>query len=377
MRTVRVGGLFSGIGAHASACDRLADAWPDVEFKVVFQGEFHAQTASAYDLMHGKTINLGDVSKIKGLNGPLAVDVLFWTPPCQDISRAGPENGASKGSGTRSALMFEVPRILAGTRPTDYPKYLVFEEVPTIQSKYKDVLEQLMAELSALGYCHSMRVVNASNHGQPQNRRRLIMISKLGRDVPDVPIGEPTPLRFKDVMESEPVEDKYYLSEKQVLAFRAHNETQARQGRYFAYNPTDIRVNGGGYAKTVASRTLRETDNYPIVPLVLAGDLNRPNYLEWHNRVYDTAGACPTVPVCGGGGTHPQFIIQEPNGLYRIRRITEREAFRLMGFNDAEFDKLAGSYCMTALYRFAGNSVCVGVFTDVLRAIVEDIRKEI
>ena len=38
MKTITIGGLFSGIGAHASACDRLAS--DEIAFKIAFQCEF-------------------------------------------------------------------------------------------------------------------------------------------------------------------------------------------------------------------------------------------------------------------------------------------------------------------------------------------------
>ena len=112
MRTVRVGGFFTGIGAHVSACDRLSDR---AEFVHVFQCEFDAKTALAHDTIHGQIPNLGDITTVHDIGGDLQVDILYWTPPCQDISNAGKMMGNAKGSGTRSSLAFEVPRILANT----------------------------------------------------------------------------------------------------------------------------------------------------------------------------------------------------------------------------------------------------------------------
>lgn len=113
--TVRIGGFFSGIGSHISACERLKDR---ADFEYVFQCELDKKTAEASDDMHGYISNLGDITIVHDLNGRLAVDILYWTPPCQDISiaRAGNIPGNAKGSGTRSSLAYEVPRILANTR---------------------------------------------------------------------------------------------------------------------------------------------------------------------------------------------------------------------------------------------------------------------
>ena len=54
----------------------------------------------------------------------------------------------------------------------------------------------------------------------------------------------------------------------------------------------------------------------------------------------------------------------EMTGL-RIRKLTPRECWRLMGFDDADFEKAARYNSNAQLYKQAGNSICV----DVLCAI--------
>ena len=144
MKVIRVGGMFSGIGAHHSALDRIMAERPDIRFDVVFQCDFDPKTAKAYDVIHGETKNLGDVTAVHDIGGDLAVDVLYWTPPCQDISLAGKLAGNAEGSGTRSALAFEVPRIIANTPERERPKYLVFEEVPMMISSKQVASPMLM-----------------------------------------------------------------------------------------------------------------------------------------------------------------------------------------------------------------------------------------
>ena len=56
-----------------------------------------------------------------------------------------------------------------------------------------------------------------------------------------------------------------------------------------------------------------------------------------------------------------------------IRRITEREAWRLMGFSDEDFNKAkAAGVSNTQLDKQAGNSIVV----DVLMAIFKQMIKE-
>lgn len=50
---------------------------------------------------------------------------------------------------------------------------------------------------------------------------------------------------------------------------------------------------------------------------------------------------------------------------YRIRKLTERECYRLMGFQDKDFDKAARVNSATQLYKQAGNSIVVQVLMAI------------
>ena len=53
----------------------------------------------------------------------------------------------------------------------------------------------------------------------------------------------------------------------------------------------------------------------------------------------------------------------------RIRKLTPRECWRLMGFTDEDFDKASEVVSDTQLYKQAGNSIVV----DVLEAIFREM----
>ena len=58
--------------------------------------------------------------------------------------------------------------------------------------------------------------------------------------------------------------------------------------------------------------------------------------------------------------------------IYRIRKLTARECFRLMGVNDADIDKIkAAGISESQQYKMAGNSIVVqvleGIFTQLFR----------
>jgi len=260
MRTLRVGGMFSGIGAHHSAIDRIMADRDDIRFDVIFQCEFEPKTAKAYDVMHGTTKNLGDVCGVHDIGGDLAVDILYWTPPCQDISLAGKLKGNAEGSGTRSALAYEVPRILAATPERERPKYLVFEEVPMmISAKFIGTFKDILARLTALGYRHTYGIMNAADYGVAQSRKRCFMISKLGGPAPPLPKAIPLTKCLRDYLEPEPVAPRYYLSKERLEGLIWSNAKEAEQCRGYRFRPTD----GGGCAHTVTNKAGgRKTDNF-------------------------------------------------------------------------------------------------------------------
>ena len=56
----------------------------------------------------------------------------------------------------------------------------------------------------------------------------------------------------------------------------------------------------------------------------------------------------------------------------RVRRLTERELFRLMGFSDDDFDKASNVNSSTQLKKQAGNSIVVPVLEAIFKQILGD-----
>ncbi len=56
----------------------------------------------------------------------------------------------------------------------------------------------------------------------------------------------------------------------------------------------------------------------------------------------------------------------------RIRKITPKEAWRLMGFNDDDFEKARKVCSETALYYQARNSIVVNVIYEILKNLLKE-----
>jgi DNA (cytosine-5)-methyltransferase 1 len=103
----------------------------------------------------------------------------------------------------------------------------------------------------------------------------------------------------------------------------------------------------------------------------------------------DGESPCITSACGAGGGMTPMLtdadlettktkeFIEQVRGheemRYRIRKLTPRECFRLMGVDDADIDKLMNaSISNSQLYKCAGNSIVVDVLYHLFRKLYVD-----
>ena len=88
-------------------------------------------------------------------------------------------------------------------------------------------------------------------------------------------------------------------------------------------------------------------------------DLGYPQSATRRGRVGH--GVAKTIPTSDSQGTLDGF---------RIRKLTPRECWRLMGFSDADFDKAqAAGISNTQLYKQAGNSIVVNCLEAIFNGI--------
>lgn len=138
------------------------------------------------------------------------VYLLTYSFPCQDLSLAGKRKGMSKGSGTRSGLLWEVERLLGETE--NLPHILLMENVPQVMSadNIKD-FHSWCDFLESKGYkCYS-EILNAKDYGVAQNRERAFMVSILGDYNYKFPQPIPLKTTMKDYLEPK-VDERYYIN---------------------------------------------------------------------------------------------------------------------------------------------------------------------
>lgn len=94
------------------------------------------------------------------------------------------------------------------------------------------------------------------------------------------------------------------------------------------------------------------------------GSLDRKGYHEFSNRVYSPEGCARTLMGEGGNQNDKTGQYLMPN--LRIRRLTPKECFRLMGFDDQDVDVLIDhKISNTQVYKMAGNSIVVDVLEEI------------
>lgn len=92
---------------------------------------------------------------------------------------------------------------------------------------------------------------------------------------------------------------------------------------------------------------------------------------NYGGNVYDETGLSPTITdTSGGGNRQPMVLDKKPT--VRIRKLTPKETWRLMGFTDEDFEKAEKYNSNTQLYKQAGNSIVVPVLEAIFRQMLGD-----
>ena len=256
----------------------------------------------------------------------------------------------AKDSGTRSGLLWEVERILSECE--ERPQVLLMENVPeVIGEKNIKHFADWIKRLDEWGYKSKWCVMNATEFGVPQNRKRCFMVSVLGDYFYTFPTPTRCTLRLKDILEPK-VDEKYYLSNetlKRIASWNAQQDPLKDIEKEKAISPC---ITARGAGEEHSGMILINEDAIQVVG----------NYSP-KDRVYSTE----SVAMC-----HCASI---PQGSYnyleneRIRKLTPKECFRLMGVSDADFDKIAKNQSDSSLYHLAGDSIV----TNCLMAIFKEM----
>ena len=323
------------------------------------------------------TRNLGDITKIDDL--PYAD---FWTVsfPCQSISVAGKMKGLKPDSGTRSSLLWDNIRLLSKAKENDkLPKYIMFENVKNLVSKkFIGDFNDLLDVLDELGFNSYWSVINGKDCGIPQSRERVFVIS-IRKDIDNGKYTFPQPfdtgIRLKDVLEDY-VDEKYYLPDKKLQEFLktidlsqfCENDNELHYIGYINnYNGDANRIYSDNVARTLKSEAGgggAKTGWY-TTGLISKQGTKFEKETEYANTLL-------ARDYKGFGNQAMNAVISEMFDAIKIRKLTPRECYKLMGLTFEDCDKAAKlGVADTHLYKQAGN----GIITNCCALLAEHLYK--
>ena len=309
------------------------------------------------------TNNLVNIQQVKGKDLEI-VDkehytyLLTYSFPCQDLSLAGQGKGMSD-TNTRSGMLWEVERILKECKELGtLPNVLLMENVPQVHGvdNVQDFNKWHLA-LEEMGYKNYFQDLIGTDYGIPQTRNRCFMVSILGDYNYKFPPPIPLKLKLKDLLEDN-VDKKYFLSKKMLKCFIEPSESGKNFGRdkQFLKNLDNVDI-----AQTITTAAgNRATDNF-IRCIGTYQYAKSDNFMQGKDRFQLGKDTSDTLQT-----TQKEGIVYED---LRIRKLTPREVFRLMGVKDEDFENCAKNQSDASLFHLAGDSIIV----DVLMAIFKQM----
>ena len=344
------------------------------------------------------THNLVNIQQVKGKDLDIKDTdkyeyIMTYSFPCQDLSLAGKGKGMSDTS-TRSGMLWEVERILSECE--ELPQMLLMENVPQVHSleNMKD-FHKWQVRLEELGYKNYWQDLIATDYGIPQTRNRCFMVSILGNYSYSFPKPIPLKLKLKNLLE-ENVDEKYYLSDKMIEFFTKNEEKQKENGNGFRFNVSD----GNVIAKTITTRAGARMDDNFIYNKSLKETLEKnkinntcyidtynqggeskgvvvkdtENYIEWEDgkNIQMNCRAWKDDKVVATLNTGGETKILKNN--LRIRKLTPKECFRLMGVKDEDYERCAKNQSNASLYHLAGDSLVTLVFCAIMSTMIDNCK---
>lgn len=154
--------LFSGAGG-------LDLGFKKAGFNILLANEYDKTIWETYEKNHDTKLIKGDICNISSNSFPNC-DGIIGGPPCQSWSEAGSLKGIDD---PRGKLFYEYIRILKDKKP----KFFLAENVRGMLSKrHTDAVKNIVFNIEKAGYDVFIHLLNASDYGVPQDRKRVFYV---------------------------------------------------------------------------------------------------------------------------------------------------------------------------------------------------------
>ena len=345
--------LFSGVGG-------LSLGFEMAGFNAVLANEYDGSIAESYvkNRPHVKMI-VNDITKL-----PIQetfseyrskVDLIVGGPPCQGFSQKGQRKSINDERNFLFRYYYEVVALVK-------PKYFVMENVPNLLTTengfFKNEIETLF---ESIGYKIVADVLNASDFGVPQNRKRAVIIGRLG----DYALSMPKPKTNK-VTIWDAISDLAYLESGEGTEIQEYRYApQSEYQKILRKNSSVLHNHVATKHSDLALERLR------LIPPNKGREVLPPEHLTksiysgtWSRMLKDDISVTITTRFdtpSSGRFTHP----------FLNRAITVREAARIQSFPDTFV--FYGN--KTSQMKQVGNAVPPFLAKAIAEVILEDITK--
>ena len=349
-KTIRCFDLFSGIGGFRQG---IKQGLRSTNYKPewISRCDIDPYANKLYDYCYDtkNELLLNDITEVTGTlnpkktNDPHSIsrisktlpdfDLLTGGFPCQAFSSMGKRKGLRDPRGT---LFYAIELILRAKKPKNF----ILENVRGLLTiDNKETIQTMRSILENLGYHVAIWLLNASDYGLPQTRRRVFIVgSKTNSQLTDE--DPPTKInrrQFKTTWHllEKDVDKKYYLSEK--------------------IKKTILSEGSGGYKY--------KADYNLLTSRPLTFTMHKMHRASQDNYYSDDF-------INGDYDDISKSVKHSKHNKNNIRRITPREALLLQGFSKTFVNKaLKSSLSDTRLYMLAGNAVP----TTVVKAVTNHL----
>ncbi len=306
--------LFEAFTGYGGASWGLKKA--KIPFEAIGYSEIDKFAIKLYELNNKKVKNFGDITKIEPEKLP---DFDFFTGgfPCQTFSSIGKGEGELDPRGT---LFYDIIKICEIKKPN----FILLENVKGLTTNsHKPTFDKILGELKRIGYNVQWKILNTKDYGIPQNRERIWIFATLKK----IPKGwhfEPKKQKLKKFLKNfidKKPNEEYYLNKKQIERL--------------------TEITGVNF------------------------NVKEPLCFDRYNKKIKADKICMTL-------TEPHHNIMriveiKKGNNFRVRKITPREHFRLMGFKDEEIDLNGFSY--NQLCKCASNGWDVNLVSKIMKNI--------
>ena len=168
-----------------------------------------------------------------------------------------------------------------------------------------------------------------------------------------------------DISEDE-VDEKYYLSKEIQNRFKIPNQNKNIIGTtkpdFRTIGQRDLVYNKEGIMGALVATDYKQPKQIAEINQLGMLDIKGNEQVR---RVYGANGISPTLNTMQGGNRQPKIL----EGLdYRIRKLTPRECFRLMGMRDDDIDKIqVTGISNTQQYKMWRNRIVGEVLEEIFK----------